>query len=38
VSAANTIPGVHPKLNAAHVREHLDALTLQAMTLGAHVA
>lgn len=38
MSAAHAIPGVHPRLNATHVREHLDALTLQTMTLGAHVA
>jgi hypothetical protein len=35
---AHAIPGVHPKLNATHVREQLDALALQTMTLSAHVA
>jgi hypothetical protein len=35
---AHAIPGVHPKLNAAHVREQLDDLALRTMTLSAHVA
>jgi hypothetical protein len=38
VSAARAIPGVHPRLNAVHLRERLDDLALQAAVLSAHAA
>jgi hypothetical protein len=38
MSVTSAIPGVHPKLNAVHVRERLDELALQTGALASHVA